>query len=164
MNAAPSSGRYVTTFRMPISIQSPLGLQKQIDGGDEHDAASHHERIVLYESGLHPAKHPRGRAGGESDSVDRAVDDELIEQRRSVTEDDDGDVSREVDETIDDVRVKPRQSAAEHERRANDGRVVELVDVVLVRQQSINRSEPCCKTIRHGPGRIAFIESGRDED
>src|SRR5260370_1925322 len=120
MNAAPSSGRYVTTFRMPISIQSPLRLQKQIDGGDEHDAASHHERIVLYESGLHPAKHPPGRAGGENHSAHRAVDDEPIEQPRSVTEHGDGDVSRQADEPSDHVRDELRQSAAERERASTD--------------------------------------------
>src|SRR2546430_4371100 len=126
------------TFGMP-TLRSPslnygrlLRLQKQIDDGDEDDAAAHDQGVVLHGAALHSAEEARAAARRVGDAVDEAVDDVLVEQVRAVPEREDGDVPGQVDQAVDDPDVEPPEETGQEQRARDGGGGVDLVDVVLV--------------------------------
>src|SRR5687768_6538284 len=73
-------------------------------------------------------------------------------------------MANEIDETVDEIRVDPPEDPAEREHTADDDEVVDLVDVVLVFEKTVNGREPRGKPAGRRPGLIALVEAIREED
>src|SRR5688572_26905861 len=92
MNSAPISGTYVMIDRIGTPSRNPmlpssLRLQEQIDHPEKNDAPAHDQRVVLHDSALHSPQRARSPPGRPRYAVDRAVDDELVEDRHPVASD-----------------------------------------------------------------------------
>ena len=131
----------------PFSLVS-LRLQKEEHCGEEHDTCAHYHCVILHAATLELPEEPGAFARACSNPIDSTINDESVEEPRSVPEDVDRQMTNAVDNPIDNVCVDPGKDAAEQHERSNDDRLVELVNVVLVLQNSVHESKSVRETTR----------------
>src|ERR1700682_1554938 len=99
---------------------------------DEDDGSA--ERAVEVRLDVARLQAPQGAAAGPRqprEPVDGTVTDQLVEGVVEIGPRA-AEPPHEVDEAVDDVLVEPVLDRGEHQRAAHDGRLIELVDVILV--------------------------------
>src|SRR5260370_23307449 len=159
-SARTRSARFRTTERFGFRFTVLLSLDEEVlQDGEERDASEEAVDIGLDASRLHFAKAVAGGECAFGDEVDGAVDEVVIDGA--------GDPSGAfgedrgaVDDAVDHPSVHIGENETEFERPADEGRLVNLVDPVLVLDRLEERQRSfLLLPIARAPGAVATAGS-----
>src|SRR5688572_733724 len=143
MSATPTSGRNTAAERAHES-KSIACLLRGEDEGEAEDShrAEEDGRVLLHAPGLDGAKGGTALLGGETDPVDGAVDDLLVDDVvREAADGPHGDADR-VHDAVEDALVGPVGGPCDGALdRAHHHAGPEVVEVVAVGQERVTRTE-----------------------
>src|SRR5947207_3043472 len=160
------SGAFALRFQLSTlnsQLSTFFSSEYQIDGHDGEQAAAHDQRVVLHPARLRSTEEAESRLERVRQAVDQAVDDVLIEERGEPGRGDRG-VPGPVDGPIHDRRVEvPEEPSSTLGEPFDDGAVVELVHVILVKDRPGDAGPGLRDLLRWLAGALAVPADG-DQD